>query len=53
MYKTLLYVCISIFGALGGYLPVVFGAEGFSPWAIITSTIGSIVGIFVAKRLSD
>lgn len=53
MNKTLLYACITIFGAIGGYVPVLFGADGFSPWAIVISTIGSIVGIFVAKRLSD
>lgn len=53
MNKTVLYIFITIGGMVGGYIPTLFGADGFSPWAIITSTIGSIVGIFVAKRISD
>jgi hypothetical protein len=53
MNKTLLYLCITVFGFVGGYLPVVFGASGFSAWSVIFSTAGSIIGILVAKRLSE
>lgn len=53
MNKTLLYLCITIGGAIGGYIPVLFGADGFSAWTILTSTVGSIIGIFVAARLSE
>lgn len=53
MNKTMLYLFITIGGLVGGYLPSLFGADGFSAWAIIGSTIGGIAGIFVAKRLSE
>jgi len=52
MNKPLLYTFITIGGMAGGYLPTLFGASGFSVWAIITSTIGSIVGIVLAYKLS-
>ncbi|MBP6962662.1 hypothetical protein KBB49_03950 [Candidatus Saccharibacteria bacterium] len=54
MNKTMLYLFITIGGGIGGYLPVLLGDSSmFSGWSILGSTIGSIVGIFVAKRLSD
>ncbi len=53
MNKTVLYLFISIGGAVGGYVPVLLGADAFSPWAILGSTIGGIVGIFAAKRVSE
>jgi len=54
MNKTMLYLFITIGGAIGGYLPVLFGDSSmFSGWSVLGSTIGAIVGIFVAKRLSD
>ena len=53
MNKTLLYLCITLGGGIGGYVPVLFGASGFSAWTVVTSTIGSVIGIFFASRLSD
>jgi hypothetical protein len=54
MNKTLLYTCITIFGALGGYLPVLFGDSSMlSGWSIVGSTIGGVFGVFAAKYISD
>lgn len=51
MNKTMMYIFISIGGAIGGYVPVLLGASGISAWSILGSTIGGIVGIFAAVKL--
>lgn len=38
---------------IGGYAPALFGVDLFSFTAIITSTIGSLIGIFVGYKLSN
>lgn len=48
-----MYICISIGGLVGGYVPTLFGANGFSPWAILGSTIGGVLGIYVAVKVSN
>ncbi len=53
MNKPLLYLCITVFGFIGGYIPVLFGDSGFSMLAIVTSGIGSLFGIWVAYKLSN
>ncbi len=53
MNKPLLYTLITIGGTIGGYLPTLLGASGFSIWAIIGSTIGGIAGIVVAVKISN
>lgn len=46
--KIGLYTAITIFGAIGTYLPVVFGDhDPLSGWSILLGTVGSIVGIWV------
>jgi len=53
MDKRLVYLFVGIGGTAGGYLPVLFGAGGFSIWAIIGSTIGGVAGIYIAYKLSN
>jgi len=54
MNKGMVYLAISIGGAVGGYIPVLFGAGGFSAWSILGSAIGSILAIyFCYKVLTD
>ena len=54
MNKTVIYICITIFGGIGGYIPVLLGDSSmFSGWSILGSTLGGIFGIFAAKWLSD
>lgn len=46
-------VIITITGAIGGYIPTLFGADALSGWGIFGSTVGGIVGIiayFQAKK---
>jgi uncharacterized membrane protein YeaQ/YmgE (transglycosylase-associated protein family) len=39
-------------GAIGGYIPTLFGMSGFSVQAILLSTLGSMIGILFAYKLS-
>lgn len=47
-----MYIFITIFGAIGAYLPSLLGANGFSVWGIIGSTIGGLFGIWIAVKIS-
>lgn len=54
MNKTLMYLSISIFGAIGGYVPSLLGdASLLSGWAILGSTIGGLLGIYIGYKLSS
>ena len=47
----LIWIFIGIGGAIGGYLPLLFGAGDLSTWSILSGTIGSLIGIWLYKRL--
>jgi len=47
----LIWVFITVGGFIGGYVPLLWGGNAFSAWAIITSTVGALVGIWVYKKL--
>lgn len=54
MNKTIMYLSISIFGGLGGYLPSLLGDNSLlSGWAIVGSTLGGFFGIYIAYKLSN
>jgi ABC-type antimicrobial peptide transport system permease subunit len=53
MSKSLVYLCIAVFGFIGGYIPVLFGDSGFSLVSIITSGIGGLFGVWVAYKISN
>ena len=38
--------------SVGGYLPVMLGADIFSLWTIVGTLVGGIVGIWVGIKLS-
>ena len=38
---------------MGGYLPVLWGADFLSYWGIITSTVGGLLGIYIGYKLSQ
>ncbi|HMT18982.1 MAG TPA: hypothetical protein PKD20_03905 [Candidatus Saccharibacteria bacterium] len=52
MNKTVMYLFISIGGAIGGFIPVLFGAGGVGLWSVLGSTIGGLAGIWAATKLS-
>jgi hypothetical protein len=53
MQKTVMYLFITIGGVIGVYLPVLFGADGFSVWSVIGSTVGGLTGIWLAYKISS
>jgi hypothetical protein len=53
MNKIVLYSSLIIFGIIGGYIPVLFGADPLGGWSLLGGTVGSIVGIIVAYKLKD
>jgi hypothetical protein len=53
MNKTILLVSLTVFGAIGGYIPFLFGeTDLFGPWSILGSTVGGLVGIWVGIWIS-
>jgi hypothetical protein len=49
----MVYLFVTIFGGIGGYLPVLFGAGGLSLWSVLGSAFGGFLGIYVAYKLSS
>jgi len=51
--KLLLWVCLTIGGGLGAYIPVwLFGADPFGLWGIIGGMIGGFIAIWIWYKLS-
>jgi hypothetical protein len=53
MSKTLVWIGVFAGSALGGYVPSLFGAEMFSMWGLLGSTVGGIAGVFAGLKLGD
>ena len=53
MSKTVVWFGLFVGSSLGGYLPSAFGADMFSPWALLGSVVGGIAGIFAGIKLGD
>ena len=53
MTKGLVYLLIFIGGAIGSYVPVLFGQSAFSFISIIGGLVGSIAGVWAAVKLND
>jgi hypothetical protein len=52
MNKSITYIFVSVGGLVGGYLPVLFGANGLSILTVIGTTIGGLLGIWIAIKIS-
>jgi hypothetical protein len=53
MSKGLMYLCITVGGIIGSYIPVLFGSSGFSGWSMLGGVVGGIAGIWAAFKLND
>ena len=53
MTKGLVYILIFIGGAIGSYVPVLFGQSPFSMVSIIGGIVGSIAGVWSAYKLQN
>ncbi|MFA6307209.1 MAG: hypothetical protein WC639_05395 [Patescibacteria group bacterium] len=51
--KTLVWIGVFIGGAVGGYIPTLFGAGGFSVESVIGNTIGGLIGIWAGFKASQ
>ncbi len=51
--KVMIMIGMIVFSTIGGYVPVLFGADLFSMWAIIGNGLGGMVGVFVGFKISQ
>ena len=51
--KTLIWIGVFIGGAIGGYIPALWGASLLSFSSIIGNTIGGFVGIWAGWKISQ
>lgn len=51
--KALIILGTIVGSLVGGYIPTLFGADMFSFISIITSGLGSILGIYIAYKISQ
>ena len=49
----LIWLLVFVGGLIGSYIPALWGSSVFSMSSILFSGIGSIVGIWVAVKISD
>ena len=53
MNKKLILVFATVFGFIGGYIPVLMGVDdGFGVWSILGGLIGGFFGIWLGVWLS-
>ena len=50
--KTMIMIGMIIGSVAGGYLPGLFGADGFSLASLLGSGVGGILGIWIAFQLT-
>lgn len=51
--KSLVFIFMTIGSIVGGYVPVLWGADTFSMSSIVFSSIFAIVGIFVGFKIGQ
>jgi uncharacterized membrane protein YeaQ/YmgE (transglycosylase-associated protein family) len=51
--KKLIYLGITVGGAIGSYIPVLFGQDAFSVVSLIGGTIGSFVGLWAGYKIGN
>ena len=50
--KTLIFIGMFIGSVLGGYVPVLFGAELLSFSSLLGNTIGGLLGVYLVFKLT-
>lgn len=53
MDKRVLFMMASLGGLVGGYIPVLLGADTLSGWSLLGSFVGGLVGIWFGVRISE
>lgn len=52
MERKILWMCITFFSTIGGFVPELFGQSGFGVMAMFGTIVGVFAGVWVAKRVS-
>jgi len=50
--KRIIYFGMFLGGAIGGYIPTLWGDAYFSMWSVLLNAVGAIIGIYIAYKLS-
>jgi hypothetical protein len=50
--KFVIYFCLFVGGAIGGYIPTLWHDSLLSFWSIILSTVGGLFGVFVGYKIN-
>ena len=53
MTKLVMYIIIGVTTTIGGYVPVLFGADLLGGWSILGTLLGGIVGIYIFYKVRD
>lgn len=53
MDKKIILLTTGLGGTVGGYIPVIFGADGFGGWSILGALIGGLVGVWIGYGISQ
>jgi len=51
--RFLILLGMTVGSFIGGYVPVLFGADLFSFTSIISNAVGGIIGIWIAYKLTS
>jgi hypothetical protein len=49
--KSVIYICMFIFGTAGGWIPTLWGADAFGMASILGSMIGGGFGIWLGYKI--
>jgi len=53
MDRKILFMCITVGSAIGGYLPTFLGQGDFSIASLLGGFVGGVAGVFVARRIDE
>ena len=51
--KTLIYIGMAVGGAVGGYMPMLWGDSAFSMASVLLTAVGGFLGIYLGFKLSQ
>lgn len=51
MTKFVMYLILTIAMAIGGYIPVLLGADALGGWSILGGLIGGLAGVWVYVKI--
>jgi len=51
--RSVIGLCATVGGTIGGFVPMLWGSSGFSMTAILFTVIGGVAGVWIGVRLVD